>query len=50
LQGDPDEDLVVERIEAGEALAMLLRGKFNDAKTIVGLTLAFSRLGKLVEA
>ncbi len=47
LDAESDEDIIVERMDLEDALAMLLRGELNDAKTIVGLSLAFSRLGKL---
>lgn len=33
LPGDADEDITVERMPVAEALAMLKRGEFRDAKT-----------------
>jgi ADP-ribose pyrophosphatase len=47
LSPESDEDIVVERLSLDQALGLLLRGKLNDAKTIVGLSLAFAHLGIL---
>jgi ADP-ribose pyrophosphatase len=44
---DADEDLIVERMAIDQAFALFKRGEINDAKTIVGLSLALSHLGKL---
>ena len=47
LAMEPDEDLVVERVDVEHAMTMLQRGELNDAKTIVGLSLALLRMGRL---
>ena len=39
-QADEDEDIVVVRMPLGDAVAMVERGEFHDAKSIVGLLLA----------
>jgi ADP-ribose pyrophosphatase len=40
LDADDDENIVVERVTLGDALAMVRRGDICDAKSIVGLLLA----------
>ena len=40
---DPDELLVVHRVELGLAMKMITDGEIQDAKTIVGLQLAANR-------
>lgn len=44
---EADEDLIVERMAIDQAHALCKRGGIIDAKTIVGLSLALSHLGKL---
>lgn len=39
LPGDEDEEIEVERIPAGEALRMCLKGEIRDAKTLAGVLL-----------
>lgn len=41
---DEDEDIVVVRMPLADAVAMVERGEFHDAKTIAGLLLAERRL------
>jgi ADP-ribose pyrophosphatase len=47
LTMEDDEDIEVELMALEEARARLMRGEWNDAKTVVGLSLAFSHLGKI---
>jgi len=42
---EEDEDIVVERLPLQDAKEMLSRGEFNDAKTIVGISLVLARRG-----
>ncbi len=44
-EADPDEQIVVERLGVGEALALVESGQIEDAKSIVGLLVASRRLG-----
>lgn len=44
-EADPDEQIVVERLGVGEALALVESGQIEDAKSIVGLLMASRRLG-----
>jgi len=41
LAGDDDEDIVVERIPLSEAIRLIDSGEIKDAKSIIGLLLAF---------
>ena len=41
LDADPDEDIVVERLPLSEAIALIDAGEIKDAKSIIGLLLAF---------
>jgi ADP-ribose pyrophosphatase len=43
LTMEEDEDIIVEQLDLTQAQAMLARGEFNDAKTIVGLSLVLAR-------
>src|ERR671921_1275160 len=45
LRREPDEIIEVVRVPFREALAMITSGEIEDAKTIIGLTLAARRLG-----
>lgn len=45
IRREPDEIMEVVRLPFHEALAMIASGEIEDAKTIVGLTLAARRLG-----
>jgi ADP-ribose pyrophosphatase len=44
---DEDEILTVERYSFAEAFGLILAGNIEDAKTIIGLTLAGARLGHI---
>lgn len=46
LEAEEDEDLEVVRVSLGEARAMVDRGEIRDAKSIIGLLMAASRLGR----
>jgi ADP-ribose pyrophosphatase len=41
LAGDDDEDIVVERMPLSEAIRLIDSGEIKDAKSIIGLLLAF---------
>jgi ADP-ribose pyrophosphatase len=45
LGREPDEIIEVVRVPFADALAMVASGEIEDAKTIIGLTLAARRLG-----
>ena len=45
LRHEPDEIIEVVRVPFRDALAMVASGEIEDAKTIIGLTLAARRLG-----
>src|ERR1044071_6530941 len=45
LRREPDEIIEVVRVPLREALAMIGSGEIEDAKTVIGLTLAARRLG-----
>jgi len=45
LRREPDETMDVVRVPFREALALVASGEIEDAKTIIGLTLAARRLG-----
>ena len=40
LDGDPGEDIVVERVPLGEAIGLIDGGEIKDGKSIIGLLLA----------
>jgi ADP-ribose pyrophosphatase len=42
--GDEDEDIVVLKMPFAEAVGMVERGEFHDAKSIAGILLAAKRL------
>ncbi len=42
-EADPDEQIVVERLTVGEALALVESGQIEDAKSIIGLTWAAAK-------
>jgi ADP-ribose pyrophosphatase len=42
---DPDEIIIIERVSFEAAFGLIASGGIEDAKTIIGLTLAASRLG-----
>lgn len=46
LPGDEDEEIEVERIPLEQALAMIDRGEFQDAKTVAGVLLYARRAGR----
>ncbi|HEY70856.1 MAG TPA: NUDIX hydrolase [Anaerolineae bacterium] len=50
LTMEADEDIDLELITLEEARTRLMRGDWLDAKTVVGLSLAFSHLGKVQAA
>jgi ADP-ribose pyrophosphatase len=50
LRPDPDERLAVETVKLDDALAMVLAGQIEDAKSAVGLTLAAAKVGALRQA
>jgi ADP-ribose pyrophosphatase len=43
LEGDADEDIVVERLPLSEAMLLIDSGEIKDGKSIIGLLLAFRR-------
>ncbi len=45
LRREPDEIIEVVRVPLADALALVASGDIEDAKTIIGLTLAARRLG-----
>jgi len=50
VTADPDEDIVVERVQLSRSLELIREGAIRDAKSIVGLLWAGRELGLLVEA
>jgi len=44
LDGDEDEDIVVERVPLAEAVRLVEEGAIRDAKSIVGILMARERL------
>lgn len=44
LDGDEDEEIVVEPVPLAHAIAMIERGEIQDAKTIAGLLLTHRRM------
>ncbi|MCS7275543.1 MAG: NUDIX hydrolase [Dehalococcoidia bacterium] len=50
VTADPDEDIVVERVQLSRSLELIREGAIRDAKSIVGLLWAARELGLLVEA
>ncbi len=50
LTMEDDEDIDLELMSMEEARTRLMQGEWLDAKTVVGLSLAFSYLGKLQAA
>jgi ADP-ribose pyrophosphatase len=45
-QADEDEDVVVVRVPADEAIARAARGEYHDAKTLIGLLILGARRGR----
>ncbi len=44
LEGDADEDIIVERVALVEATRLIERGEIKDGKSIVGLLLALRQI------
>ena len=47
LDADDDEDLVLERIDIGDALARIDQGEIRDAKSIAALLMYLRHIGRL---
>jgi ADP-ribose pyrophosphatase len=47
LEQDEDEDIQLEKIHLEELMDHLMKGKFQDAKTLASLFIAFRHLDKL---